>query len=176
MKLKPTLLLVVGLFISSIVSAQDIHFTNYYYSPLYLSPAKTGAFAGSFRFGANVREQFSTFIDKPYQTLMAYADMPLAIGFKPHHWIGAGLNVYTDKAGDLNFKNTGAHLSVAYHYAIDPKYKTVITLGLQFGMTQRNIDADSYQSSETLNGNANDPDRNLLDNFNPSGWRFEYWS
>jgi len=162
------LLIALGLIMAFSMSGQDIHFTNYGYSPLYLSAAKTGAFSGSYRIGANVRDQFSTFIEEPYQTLMAYADMPIAFGLKPHHWIGAGINVYADRAGDLNYENTGAHLSVAYHYSLDLKYKTVITLGLQFGMTKRNIDSENYRSAETLNGNTADPDINLLDNFNPS--------
>ena len=77
-----TLLLVIGLLKSSLVIGQDIHFTNYDYSPLYLSPAKTGMFKGTYRLGANVREQFSSFIEKPYQTVMAFADMPMRLGFK----------------------------------------------------------------------------------------------
>lgn len=179
---KTTLLLVLGLLLSSIVHSQDLHFTNYHYSPLYLSPAKTGAYAGTFRFGANVRDQFSSFIVEPYQTLMAYADMPIAFGSKSNHWVGAGINVFADKAGDLNFQNNGAHLSLAYHYAIDPKYKTILTIGLQFGMIQRNINGDKYNSMEILSGNLGDPDRNLLDNFNPTisdlnlGIGFKKWT
>jgi len=163
-----TLLIAIGLFLSTFVYSQDIHFTNYYYSPLYLSPAKTGAFAGTYRIGANVRDQFSSFIEKPFQTLMAFADTPIDIGLKPHHWIGAGINVYADKAGDLNYMQTAAYLSLAYHYAIDPKYKTVFTLGLQYGITQRKINDKNYSSGETLGGNANDPDRQLLEDFNPT--------
>ena len=179
---KTIILLVLGLFISSVTYSQDLHFTNYYYSPLYLSPAKTGGFPGTLRFGANVRDQFSSFIVEPYQTLMAYADVPIAVGLKPHHWVGAGLNVYADKAGDLNFQNNGAHVSLAYHYAIDPKYKSILTIGLQFGMIQRNINGDNYNSMETLSGNSNDPDRYLLENFNPTiadlnlGVGFKKWT
>ncbi len=147
---------------------QDIHFTNYEFSPLYLSAAKTGEFAGSYRVGANARSQFNSFIAEPYQTLMAFADVNLAVGLKPHHWVGAGINVYTDRAGDLAYQNTGVHLSLAYHYAVDPKYKTVFTLGLQYGITQRNIDTDNYFSGETLRGNSNDPDLELIEDFNPT--------
>jgi len=167
MKRRTTLLFAIGLCISSFVYSQDIHFSNYYYSPLYLSPAKTGAFAGTYRLGANVRDQFSSFIEKPYQSLMAYADMPIAFGLKPHHWIGVGMNIYADKAGDLAFQNTGAHLSLAYHYALKDDYKTVITLGLQYGMTQRNINGDNYSSELTINRQT-DPDQATLDNFSPS--------
>jgi len=98
---------------------------------------------------------------------MAYADMSFAAGLKPHHWIGAGINVFADKTGDLDFQTNGAHLSLAYHFAIDPDYKTVVTIGLQYGITQRNINSDNYNSAETLRGNT-DPDINLLDNFNPT--------
>ncbi len=167
MNYRHTLFIAIGLLFSWHLSSQDIHFTNYYYAPLYISPAKTGSFAGSYRLGANVRDQFSSFIEKPYQTVMAFADTPIAIGLKPHHWIGAGINVFADRGGDLNYQQTGAHLSLAYHYAIDPKYKTVITLGAQYGITQRNI-GDNYSSGETLKGNTNDPDRQLIEDFNPT--------
>ncbi len=167
MKRRTNFLLLISLCFSTWSFSQDLHFSNYYYSPLYLSPAKTGAFAGTYRLGANVRDQFSSFIEKPYQSLMAYADMPIAFGLKPHHWIGVGMNVYSDRAGDLGLGNTGAHLSVAYHYALDPGYKTVITAGVQYGMTQRTINKDNYRSEMTINGNI-DPDENLLNNFNPS--------
>lgn len=167
MKLRQILLISIGLLVSSCVYAQDIHFTNYSYSPLYLSPAKTGSFLGSYRIGVNYRDQFSSFIVNPYQTFMAYADMSFAVGLKPHHWIGAGINIFADKAGDLNFQNNGVHLSLAYHFALDPNYKTIITLGFQYGITRRNINSDNYSSSETLRGN-NDPDINLLENFNPT--------
>jgi len=167
MKLRLILLIIIGLFVSSTVYSQDIHFTNYSYSPLYLSPAKTGSFLGSYRVGANFREQFSSFIVKPYQTVMAYGDMSFALGLKSHHWIGAGINIFTDKAGDLDFQNNGVHLSLAYHFAIDPKYNTIITLGFQYGIIRKYINTKNYRSEETLRGN-NDPDINLLDDFSPT--------
>ena len=167
MKLRRILILSIGLFISSFVYSQDIHFTNYSYSPFYLSPAKTGSFLGSYRFGVNFRDQFSSFIVTPYQTFMAYADMSIPVGLKPHHWIGVGINVYADKAGDLNFQQNGVQLSLAYHLALDPNYKTIISVGFQYGITRRNINSNNYNSEETLRGN-NDPDINLLENFSPT--------
>jgi len=98
---------------------------------------------------------------------MAYADMSFAFGLKPHHWIGAGINVYADKAGDLDFQNNGVQLSLAYHFAFDPRYKTILSIGFQYGVSRRNINSNNYNSAETLRGN-NDPDINLLENFNPT--------
>ncbi|MDA8692444.1 PorP/SprF family type IX secretion system membrane protein [Saprospiraceae bacterium] len=167
MKRRTNFLIAICICISAFAYSQDLHFTNYYYSPLYLSPAKTGAFAGTYRFGVNVRDQFNSFIEKPYQSFMAHADMPIAFGFKPHHWIGVGLNMYGDRAGDLSYSNTGAHLSLAYHYAIDPNYKTVITAGIQYGMTQRNINTEGFLSERTILQLSEDDLSRLMD-FNPS--------
>lgn len=167
MKQKLTITLFLSIFLWGISTGQDIHFTNYNFSPLYLSPAKTGSFLGSYRFAANARTQFNSFIVKPYRTVMASADMNIDFGLKDHHWIGAGLNIHSDQAGDLSFQNNGVHLSLAYHYALDPKYKTIITLGLQAGATQRTINSDNYSSFETLS-KGTDPDLLLLDNFNPT--------
>ncbi len=167
MKLRLILLISIGLFVSSSVYSQDIHFTNYSYSPLYLSPAKTGSFPGTYRIGVNFRDQFSSFIVNPYQTFMAYGDMSFAVGLKPHHWIGAGINVFADKAGDLNFQNNGVLLSLAYHFAFDPKYKTILTLGFQYGITRKSINSDNYNSEELFR-TGSDPDMDLLDGFNPT--------
>jgi len=149
--------------------SQDLHFSNYYYAPLYLSPAKTGDFAGTYRLSANARTQFDSFIIEPYRTLMVSADMNIAAGFKPYHWVSVGLNLFRDGTGDLSYLTTGVHLSGAYHWALDQKYNSVITFGAQIGMTQRRIDDSRYSSSITLESGAGvDPDIDLLTNFNPT--------
>ena len=164
-----TLMLFLCASVPVILFSQDIHFTNYYYSPLYFSPANTGDFSGTYRLSANVRTQFDSFIIEPYRTLMVSADMNIPFGLKPYHWVSAGLNVFTDSAGDLSFRTSGAHLSGAYHWAFDKKYNTVITLGLQIGMTQRRVDDSKYASALSIESGVNaDPDYNLLNNFNPT--------
>jgi len=167
MKLRTILLTIISVLICQHIFGQDIHFSNYNYSPLYLSPAKTGEFQGTYRFGVNARTQFNTFIVKPYRTIMGYIDGNIGGGLEDHHWFGVGLNIYSDSSGDLAYRNNGIHLSGAYHYALDKKYNTVITLGGQFGITQRNINDENYQSTETLQGNA-DSDLDLLQDFNPT--------
>jgi len=159
----------ISFIFSTYAFCQDLHFSNYEYSPLYLSPAKTGHYAGSLRVGANVREQYSSFFERPYQTLMAYVDSPISRGFFKNQWIGAGLNVYTDKAGDSAFSNTGFFGSLAYHIGLDEDYKNVVSLGVQYGANQKRIDGSLLNFEEELNGSASSsPDRNLLMNFNPN--------
>ena len=170
-----TMLICLCVSVTAVLFSQDLHFTNYYYSPLYLSPAKTGDFAGTYRFSVNARTQFDSFIIEPYRTLMVSADMNIAEGFEPYHWISAGLNVFTDSAGDLAYKTTGVHASGAYHWAFDQKYNSVITLGLQVGMTQRRIDDSKYASETSLKeGRDNDSDLDLLENFSPNITDFNF--
>ena len=103
------------------------------------------------------------------------------LGLKKHHWVGAGINMYADKGGDLSFQHTGAQFSLAYHYAFSPDYEKILTLGMQYGISQRTINTENYKSAETLGGNMSDPDLLLLDNFNPSvsdfnlGISFKNW-
>lgn len=166
---KRNLLLTLFLFgICCSTYCQDIHFSNYSYTPLFLSPAKTGEFAGNYRVGGAIRDQYSSFFEKPYQTVLAYVDTNIDFGLGEKHWISVGMNIYADRAGDLSYQNSGMTGSIAYHLPLDPSYKTVITAGIQYGVSQRNIDGSQYRSSETLNGNNNDPDKMLLEDFKPS--------
>src|ERR1035437_9240949 len=63
--------------------AQDIHFSQYYASPLTLNPALTGLVNGVFRASLNYRNQWFNIPTQntiaPYQTYQASFDMPLSI-------------------------------------------------------------------------------------------------
>jgi len=156
-----TIILSITFIFSLNLSSQDLHFSNYEYSPLYLSPAKTGHFGGTFRVGANIREQFDSFIEKPYQTVMAYIDSPIAFGFSKKHWVGIGMNIYADRSGDLSFSNSGVLASVGYHIGLDDKFQNVLTFGIQYGATQRRINSEEARW-------VGQSENELLDQFNPS--------
>ena len=52
---------------SGFVHSQDIHFSQYYFSPLSLNPANTGDFLGDYRIAMNYRSQWRD-IQKAYKT------------------------------------------------------------------------------------------------------------
>ena len=62
--------------INSFLNAQDIHFSQYYASPMTVNPAYTGMFNGTYRVGANYRNQWAS-VSVPYKTFAAYADYGL---------------------------------------------------------------------------------------------------
>lgn len=136
-----------------LLNAQDLHVTNYNFAKPYFNPAEVGSFSGTIRLGGIYREQFSNFIHKPYQTVLFYMDSPVSNGLRPSHWIGSGLQLSLDRAGDLVVQNIGIMGSLSYHIGLDAKYKNVIALGFQFGNIQRSVNPnravfqDQYEGS-----------------------------
>ena len=80
------------------LSAQDIHFTQFTYAPLSVSPAQTGLFEGTYRIGGLYRSQWNSGVKNGYQTPVLYVDLPIA-GLRKQDWIGLGVNFARDAAG-----------------------------------------------------------------------------
>ncbi len=149
---------------TGMVSAQDVHFSQFDMSPLTLNPALTGAFQGTFRIGGIYRNQwagvesvysseplamYGTVADKPYTTPSLYVDMPLIEGFGKNDWIGVGAVLYSDKTGALGLTTQAMLLSAAYHLGLDKKGKTQLTLGLQGGYMNRSMNDTDDQGNAT---------------------------
>ncbi len=122
------------------LSAQDIHYTLFDYSPLTLNPAQTGAFYGSLRLGGIYRDQWASFLDNPYRTPSFYLDSPVFRGFGENDWIGLGAMFYSDKAGSGDLQTNASMFSVAYHIGLGQEGRSVLTIGAQGGNVQRRID------------------------------------
>jgi len=156
--------IVLFICLSLCLQAQDLHFTNYKYAPLYLNPANTGGFAGTIRLSGIYRDQFRSFITEAYQTNSLSVDSPFMKGLGDYHWIGGGLNLYSDKAGAISLTNSGIQGSLAYHISGDKNYTNIFTIGLQYGMVQRKVDASKarFGDSQTMAS----MDLNLIQNLN----------
>lgn len=135
--------------------AQDIHFTLHEMSPLWLNPARTGAFEGTARIGGLYRAQW--FSLDGINTPSVYIDAPVIRGFRPQDWVGAGLLFIQDNArlelpagsmtegGSrfLKLKTGWQGLSVSYHLALDKDRTNVLTLGGQYTNTGVNLESGS---------------------------------
>ena len=99
--------------------SQDPHFSQFYSSPLTLSPAFTGKFNGDLRVAGNYRNQWPT-INRAYQTATLSADFHIMKNYLDFRdtW-GVGLMAYTDKsaAGAVNFNYFS--VSTAFHKGLD---------------------------------------------------------
>lgn len=167
MKLRTTFYLAILLVSGLSLTAQDIHFSNYNYAPLFINPANTGAFSGTYRAGANYRTQFYTFFDNPYVSTSAYFDSPVTFVIKDKAWVGVGLMISQDQVGDIGMRNTGVMGNAAFHYALDPKFKSVISLGAQYGRITHGSNVKRFEPGSGQGQNDLDYTLVMSDNFSP---------
>jgi len=138
-----------SLLVDGRVAAQDIHYSQFYSSPLTLNPALTGAFEGQYRFVGNERRQWGSItLPYVYETFGLSAEMKQP--FKALPDFAAGLAVYRDKAGDSEFGTLQINLSGAYSIRMNSDSTQFLTIGLQSGMTQRKINYNKLTSSGTV--------------------------
>lgn len=142
---------------------QDIHFSQFYNSPLNQNPGNTGAFVGDLRVVANQRTQWRS-VTTPYSTF------GVAIDGKPKHQlpINLGLGVYNDKAGDSQFSTFQIAPSISYTKYIADSTQT-LTIGIQPAYTQRRINYNELNFDNQFNGFTYDESLGNGENFSNEG-------
>jgi type IX secretion system PorP/SprF family membrane protein len=145
-KILITFLLIVT---ANVLKAQDIHFSQYFNSPLSLNPAQTGNFDGNWRIVGNTRDQWRA-LNYPYTTSLASFDRQLFMNRR--HFAVGGLLMH-DRSGDALLNTNEICLSGAYHRTINNHN---LSVGLQVGYVMKTIDQFS-----------------LPEDYNPASGQFE---
>ncbi|HAD14181.1 MAG TPA: hypothetical protein DCF33_17285 [Saprospirales bacterium] len=135
-------------------NAQDKHFTQFYASPLTLNPALTGAMDGSYRVGAIYRDQWRKVLDNPIKTFSMAADLRFEANRKKNSEdaFGLGIMFFNDKVSVIDFSTTQIAVSLAYHKALGINNDKFLTLGIQGGLTQRNVNYETLNFHDEFNG------------------------
>ena len=157
-----TFLVFLGLMFYSDIQAQDIHFSQYYNSPLNLGPGMTGIFRGDYRFIGNYRNQWSS-VPVDYKTFSGSFDMRYAHKKIENGFFGAGIILNSDKAGDAELSLTQAMLSISYSQMMNES--NILSLGFQIGSGQRSFSPDNL-------GFGNQYDGDIYRATNPTGENF----
>lgn len=142
--------------------AQDIHFSQYYNSPLTVNPALTGLSAGDIRFSGIYRSQWNA-ANSPFRTAQVSADKKFYTPAHKDWWLSAGLNIFYDKAGDANMENTNVQLSGSITKMLDSQ--NFLTVGVSAGFGQRNFDFGNLTFDDQWNGQIFDPNRAINEDF-----------
>ncbi len=110
--------------------SQDMHFTQFYSSSLYLNPAFTGANVCS-RFSLTYRDQWPG-VAKAYRSYLASYD-----NFITKYNVGVGVLVGSDVAGTGRLRTTIINPLIAYEAKLTKKL--YLRLGAQPGVTMKSI-------------------------------------
>jgi type IX secretion system PorP/SprF family membrane protein len=137
------------------VSAQDIHFSQFFETPLLRNPSLAGLFAGDIRFQGVYRNQWGS-VTVPYKTGSFNLEYKHPIG-QQDDFITTGLQLVYDKAGTTNFTTTNVFPAVNYHKALSAERNKYISMGFMGGIVQRRIDRSKMTTNNHFDGNGYNP-------------------
>lgn len=119
---------------SSYAAAQDIHYSQFFNSPLLLNPAYTGQIDGKWRFNSTYKSQGYQMQSDAINSFSCSFDMPINI---KETQIGLGVTYNNDFSYITALSNNQLHFSLAS--AIKISDKSGLGLGLQVGYTNKHI-------------------------------------
>jgi len=148
--LKPLWGLLFLLAITPAVIAQDIHFSQFFETPLLRNPALAGIFSGDIRAQAVYRTQWNS-VTVPYQTVSLNAEYKLPIG-KANDFLTLGGQVLYDKAGTVALTATQVLPTLNYHKSLSSERNMYLSLGMMGGLVQRRIDRSKITTNSQFDG------------------------
>lgn len=136
--------------------AQDIHFSQFYASPMTLNPALAGAFNGNIRFVGNYRNQWNSFA--PFNTFGAGVDINFGQSFLKNDLMGLGVSAFNDVAGDTKYSSMEVNLTFAYIKTLGNRYhRSYLSAGFQGGYGQKSVDYLAMTFANQYDGVYYDP-------------------
>jgi type IX secretion system PorP/SprF family membrane protein len=170
-KIYKLLMLMLFLFGGKALEAQDIHYSQYDFAPLYLNPAQAGVFNGDARFVANLRDQWFS-VPVPYLTFSSSFDAHFLQDRIGDNVFSVGGLFHYDRAGDLRLSLTHLLLNTAYHQKINKNW--FVGVGFQFGYGQRRFRSDLATFDDQFQGDVFNPNYLSSDFLNIDRTRISY--
>ena len=142
------------LLLTTVVKAQDPHFSQFFASPLTLNPAFTGKFDGKWRLAANHRDQWPS-IPKAYVTTSASVDFAILKNKIPENDVfGVGISGVSDASANSALKLNYGSLSFSYHKALDENGYNTIGAGFQGTYSSMVLDISKLTFADELGQNG----------------------
>lgn len=147
---------VIAFFVFSFSSiyTQDEHFSQFYAVPMHMNPALTGAYDGKYRMAAIYRDQWNNQLESPYQTFAAGGDTNINFKIgrqKEPDKIGIGLFFVSDKVAEFQTVNNKISTNFSYQKRLGKDKPSFLGVGVQFGITQRNVNYDNIYFQDQFN-------------------------
>ncbi|MEP7128010.1 MAG: PorP/SprF family type IX secretion system membrane protein [Chitinophagales bacterium] len=164
--MKKITLLVTLIFSVMAGMAQDIHYSQFYASPLTLNPALTGVNSCNYRVGIMYRNQWSSVSDDPYTTPSISFDINNVLQrIVKTGTLSLGALVLNDKAGAGDLSNLTIAGSIAYQRPLNASRKLNLSIGVQPGYVQKKVDFSKLTFENQFDGQSFDPTLSSNENY-----------
>ncbi len=154
MKLQKNIVFCFFIVLSSSLLGQDLHYSQFYNSPLNISPSLTGVFNGDQRVSASIRDQWRN-VPVPWFTISLGYDQKIYLKNSKDLFFSAGAFINYDRQGDSNLNLTNINLSGSATYILTKNH--LLTLGLTAGYATRGFDDSNLTWDNQWNGFEFDP-------------------
>lgn len=146
--------------------SQDVNFSQFYKLPLLRNPALSGIFKGDIRVTSAFRSQWGA-VGVPFKTVALGTEVKFGVG-ESNDYVGLGLQVTNDVAGDSRLGRTQVFPVVAYHKSINSDRDTYVSLGFIGGAVQQRFDPSKLRFDDQFVGGAYSPTNPTRQTFNNS--------
>ena len=144
-------LLLFSIQLSGFSFGQDLHFSQWFNSPLTANPANTGFIPDAdFRIGANYRNQYSAVMTVPYKTMSIFGDAQVLRDKIESGWVGLGGVILRDVAGSGKLTSTKVYASAAYHQMLG--LNSLLTAGFNAGYVNKRINIADLKFPDQFDG------------------------
>lgn len=133
-----------------VLQAQDIHFSQFFETPLLRNPALAGIFTGDYRVQAVYRDQWRSVTDG-YKTGSLNGEYKLSIG-KADDFLTVGGQILFDRAGTAALTQTSISPVINYHKSLSVEQNRYLSLGFMGGVVNRNFDRSKITTDNTYTG------------------------
>ncbi|MEO5997214.1 MAG: PorP/SprF family type IX secretion system membrane protein [Chitinophagaceae bacterium] len=147
---KILVILITSVFCSAVSYTQDLHFSQWFNSPLTTNPANTGFIPDAdYRIGANYRNQYVNILSMPYKTFSIYGDAQVFRNKLDNAWMGLGGVILRDAAGSGNLTSTKVYGSLAYHQELGSA--SLLSVGFNLGWANKSINPNQLKFPDQFN-------------------------
>lgn len=135
--------------------AQDLHYSQHVYNPLYYNPAFTGYIHTKGRVYASYADRYrQSYGDDGIKTFFASGDLniPITTGTGSKSNIGVGAYFYNHRAGENAIMDNVSALTAAYRLSLDKESKHTISVGFNFSFSSRSYNYSSLRFGNQYDG------------------------
>lgn len=147
------LILLAIAFTFQLKAQQDVHFSQFYYSPVGLNPASAGVMKGDMRAVAVYRNQWAS-VSTPFTTISASFDSPIKPRNMEKNFLGIGIHFNRDKSALTGFNNLDINGSFSYSMDLGSRYQKphYLSFGLNAAYVHKSFNASTATWDSQWNG------------------------